>query len=146
MRSSVSIRPITPQDAPVISALMRGLGFDHSADEITRRLNLAPDRTTDPAFLAEGVSNEPVGLLAVHIAPLLFYPQPVARITTIVVAEAARRRGIGRTLVEFALNLAKQAGCDMLELTSGLSRADAHAFYEAVGFQRSALRMTRHID
>ena len=80
MRPSISVRSVTLQDAPVISALMHGLGFDHSVDEITRRLNLAPDRTTDPAVLAEGVSDEPVGLLAVHIAPLLFYPQPLARI------------------------------------------------------------------
>ncbi|MGO4832088.1 GNAT family N-acetyltransferase, partial [Rhizobiaceae sp. 2RAB30] len=69
-----------------------------------------------------------------------------ARITTIVVTETARRRRIGKTWVEFAMHLAKQAGCDTLELTTGLNRAEAHTFYEAVGFQRSALRMTRHID
>lgn len=119
--------------------LMQDLGFDHSADEIRRRLALAPDRTTDQAFLAEMDDGLPVGLMALHIAPLLFYPQPLARITTMVVAATARRRGVGRALVEHAAALARQAGCDRLELTSGTGRADAHAFYAAVGFSPSAL-------
>lgn len=109
MGASVSIRPITPQDAAAISDLMRGLGFEHSIDEIERRLDLVPSRATDPAFLAEDSDHKPIGLLAVHIAPLLFYPAPLARITRIVVTESARRRGIGRALIQFAADLAKQA-------------------------------------
>jgi GNAT superfamily N-acetyltransferase len=124
---------------------MRGLGFDHSIEEIERRLDLAPSRTTDPAFLAEESDHKPVGLLAVHIAPLLFYPAPLARITTIVVTETARRRGIGRALIQFAAELAKRAGCETLELTTGLNREGAHAFYGTLGFQRSGLRMSRQI-
>ncbi|MCB4767645.1 GNAT family N-acetyltransferase [Ancylobacter sp. Lp-2] len=145
MGASVSIRPVTPQDTAAISVLMRGLGFNHSAEEIERRLDLAPSRATDPAFLAENREHGPVGLLAVHIAPLLFYPAPLARITTIVVAEAARRQGIGRALIHFAADLAKQAGCETLELTTGLNREGAHVFYETLGFQRSGLRVSRQI-
>jgi len=144
MARLIDIRPIQAQDAPAISLLMRGMGFEHAIEEIARRLALAPDRRTDPAFLAEQ-RGAPVGLLALHIAPLLFYPQPLARITTIVVAKTARRRGIGRALVEFALAFAKQAGCDTLELTSGLGRTEAHSFYEALGFHLSGVRMACRI-
>ena len=76
-----------------------------------------------------------------HIAPLDFHLQKLARITTIVVAETARRGAVGRTLVEFVWVFAKQAGCARLELTSGLGRTEAHTFYEAVGFYRSGVRM-----
>lgn len=125
---------------------MQGLGFEHSADEIERRLNLAPDRSIDSAYLAETASGRSIGLLAVHIAPLLFYPRPLARITTLVVADDARRRGVGRRLVAFARHLASEAGCDKLELTTGVNRREAHAFYEAVGFRDAALHMTRRIN
>ncbi|MBS7590111.1 GNAT family N-acetyltransferase [Ancylobacter defluvii] len=144
MTELIDIRAIEPHDAPAISVLMRGLGFKHSVEEIARRLALASDRKMDPAFLAEQ-RDAPVGLLALHIAPLLFYPQPLARITTIVVTETARRRGVGRSLVEFARAVAKRAGCDTLELTSGLGRTEAHTFYEAVGFHRSGVRMACQI-
>ncbi|MCB4767838.1 GNAT family N-acetyltransferase [Ancylobacter sp. Lp-2] len=143
MATLVSIRPVTSGDAPAISVLMRGMGFDHSIAEIERRLALAPSRMTDPAFIADDGDQKPVGLLALHIAPLLFYPAPLARITTIVVAETSRREGIGSALVRFAEDLAMRAGCDTLELTSGLYREGAHAFYEARGFQRAGLRMSR---
>ena len=82
----VSIRCVETRDASVIADLMQGLGFGHTADEIERRLNLAPDRSIDPAYLAETASGRSIGLLAVHIAPLLFYPRPLVRITTLVVA------------------------------------------------------------
>ena len=138
----VSIRCVEARDASVIADLMQGLGFKHSADEIERRLELASDRSIDSAYLAETAFGKPIGLLAVHIAPLLFYPRPLARITTLVVADDARRRGVGRHLISFAHHLAQEAGCDKLELTTGLNRVEAQAFYEAVGFRHSALHMT----
>lgn len=140
--SFVSIRRAEAQDASVIADLMQGLGFRHSADEIERRLALAPDRRIDCAYLAETASGRPIGLLALHIAPLLFYPRPLARITTLVVASDARRRGVGRRLIALARHLADEAGCDKLELTTGVDRVEAQAFYEAVGFRHSALHMT----
>ncbi|MCJ2140925.1 GNAT family N-acetyltransferase [Methylobacterium sp. E-066] len=141
----VRVRSIETRDAPVVAVLMRGLGFDPSAEEIERRMRLASRRDVDRAFLAETHGGNALGLIAVHIAPLLFYPQPLARITTLVVAEEARRRGVGRRLIEFAYDLAKKADCDTLELTTGLGRADAHAFYQAQGFHRSAFRLYRRV-
>ncbi|WP_407519341.1 GNAT family N-acetyltransferase [Methylobacterium oryzisoli] len=139
------MRSIETRDAQVVAVLMRGLGFDPSAEEIERRMRLISRRDVDRAFLAETPAGKAVGLIAIHIAPLLFYPRPLARITTLVVAEDARRRGIGHKLVDFAYDLAKEANCDTLELTTGLGRADAHAFYQAMGFQRSAFRLDRRV-
>lgn len=76
MRPSISIRPVTQQDAPAVSGLMQGLGFDHSVDEIAPRLNLAPDRTTDPAFLAISADNEPVGLRRISQYPNIELSSP----------------------------------------------------------------------
>jgi GNAT superfamily N-acetyltransferase len=139
--SDLRIRRADNQDAQAVAGLMRFLGFDPSAGEIERRFELVSDHGLDSAYLAETIG-KPIGLLAVHIAPLLFYPRPLARITTLVVAVDERRRGVGRRLVAFARQLADEAGCDKLELTTGLSRVEAHAFYEAVGFRHSALHMS----
>jgi GNAT superfamily N-acetyltransferase len=105
---------------------------------------LAPDRVTNPALIAEEAGRA-LGLIALHIAPMLFYPMPLARITTLVVGPDHRRRGIGRRLVEAAAAVASDAGCDTLELTTGLHREDAHAFYQSLSFCRAAFGMVRPI-
>lgn len=142
MPSTVQIRPIAPADAPAIARLMQGLGFEHSVAEIGQRLAMAPDRAADPALLAEAEGHA-AGLIALHIAPMLFYPQPLARITTLVVDPAMRRRGIGRALVEAAIALADAAGCGTLELTTALHREEAQAFYRSLGFECTSFRMAR---
>lgn len=141
-RNIVALRSVRPDDAEAIASLMRGLGFDHAPSEIVRRLALSPDRSTDPAILAE-CDGRAVGLLALHIAPLLFYPAPLARITTLVVDKDHRRRGIGKRLVKEAARIARERESYTLELASGGHRSEAHAFYEMVGFERSALRLVR---
>lgn len=120
---------------------MIGMGFSHTAEEISRRWGLVKDHEKDFAILAVECG-APVGIVALHIAPLLFYPNPLARITTLVVDQKSRRQGIGRALVDEALLLARECGCETLELTTSLERKEAHAFYRSIGFENSALKMS----
>jgi aminoglycoside 6'-N-acetyltransferase I len=55
------------------------------------------------------------------------------------------RRGIGRVLVKAGAQAARAAGCDVLELTTGPQREDAHAFYRAIGFSETAKRFSRSL-
>lgn len=143
MCPTFAIRLADVNDAACIARLMIGMGFNHTPKEIERRWALISGEI-DHVFLAEE-GETPVGLLAIHVAPLLFYPEPIARISTLVVEPSKRKQGIGRALVNAAVSLAREAGCDTIELTTGIARKDAHAFYEAIGFQNSALRMSRRI-
>jgi GNAT superfamily N-acetyltransferase len=60
---------------------------------------------------------------------------PWAIVENVVVAEAARRRGVGRALMARAVELAEDAGCYKLQLLSMKHRTDAHAFYRSLGLQ-----------
>lgn len=145
MPAHIRIRSVRPGDMRAIADLMRGLGFNHAVEEITRRWMLIENRASNPALIAEeGQSVR--GLVALHIAPMLFYPHPLARITTLVVDPEHRRRGIGRALLEAAECLAEEAGCDVLELTTGKHRKEAHAFYRSMGFEELAFRMERRLN
>jgi GNAT superfamily N-acetyltransferase len=86
-----------------------------------------------------------LGLLALHSTPSLTYPTGLLRITALVVAEDARGDGIGRALVAFAIETARQAGCEAVELTTGTARTEAHAFYRKLGFDMSSLRFVMKI-
>ena len=61
-----------------------------------------------------------------------------AVIENVVTDEAYRRRGIGKRLMEMAIEFAKSRGCYKVCLLSNSTRAEAHKFYEELGFSGTA--------
>jgi ribosomal protein S18 acetylase RimI-like enzyme len=55
-------------------------------------------------------------------------------------------QGIGRALMAHARDQCKQAGCYKFVLSSNLKRTDAHAFYEAAGFEKHGFSFRVDID
>ncbi|HEV8678331.1 MAG TPA: GNAT family N-acetyltransferase [Stellaceae bacterium] len=51
------------------------------------------------------------------------------------VAAGTRGSGVGRAMLEWAIEECKKRGCGLVQLTSDKRRADAHRFYEALGFR-----------
>ncbi|MCL4825027.1 MAG: GNAT family N-acetyltransferase, partial [Anaerolineales bacterium] len=71
--------------------------------------------------------------------PLVVYRAPTgvrARIEDVVVAEAARGRGVAVELVRRALEIARQKGADGVALTSNPRREPANRLYQKVGFKK----------
>jgi ribosomal protein S18 acetylase RimI-like enzyme len=60
-----------------------------------------------------------------------------AHIEGIRVDRALRGGGIGKALIRHAIELARQRGCVLVQLTSDKRRSDAHAFYRSLGFVAS---------
>ncbi len=61
----------------------------------------------------------------------------VAQIEAVRVAAPLRGRGLGAEMMRWAVERARAAGCVRVQLTSNKERADAHRFYERLGFRRS---------
>jgi GNAT superfamily N-acetyltransferase len=140
----IEIRPCTPEDAPAVSALLGELGYDVSSEAAAERMRRLSRTGLDPTFIA-GEDGRPLGLIALHHCHMIQYPEPVARITALVVYQQARRRGIGRLLIDHALRWAEQRGCELVELTSALNREAAHAFYRDLGFEANSLRFRKSL-
>ena len=60
----------------------------------------------------------------------------VGRLYSLMVAPAARGRGLGETLTREAAGMAARTGCDRLRLEVRASNAPAIALYEKLGFVR----------
>lgn len=92
----------------------------------------------DPArsLLVAELDGRLVGTVDLLIAPnLTHHAQPWALVENVVVAESARRLGVGRTLMLRALEIAREAGCYKVNLISGNERTGAHDFYRSLGFE-----------
>jgi ribosomal protein S18 acetylase RimI-like enzyme len=59
------------------------------------------------------------------------------KIESVHVDPTLRGSGIGATMMRHALVMAREKGIGLLELSSNKNRADAHRFYERLGFARS---------
>jgi ribosomal protein S18 acetylase RimI-like enzyme len=56
-------------------------------------------------------------------------------IEDVIVDENVRRQGIGKALVSYAIDLAKEAGADGVSLTSNPQREAANQLYQSMGFE-----------
>ncbi|WEG15250.1 GNAT family N-acetyltransferase [Alkalihalophilus pseudofirmus] len=50
-------------------------------------------------------------------------------------AASVRGQGVGSELIKWAINRAKQRGCQVIQLTTDKKRPDALRFYERLGFE-----------
>jgi GNAT superfamily N-acetyltransferase len=64
-----------------------------------------------------------------------------AQIESVRVDKNYQNRGIGSERMQWTNKRARERGAHVVQLTTHQSRADAHRFYERLGFKRSHLGM-----
>jgi GNAT superfamily N-acetyltransferase len=132
-------------DAPALSALMEELGYPMTPEQVLTRLHALESHPGAEAFVAE-LRGRVVGYVQCHVFPSLHLTTPAAWLTALVVAKEARGTGIGQQLVVRAEQFVKERGAARLSLSSGLHRSEAHGFYEALGYTRTGVRLTKVFD
>lgn len=58
-------------------------------------------------------------------------------IESVRIASSARGSGLGRLMIQWAVEQCRQRQCRIVQLTSDMARTDAHRFYEQLGFTAS---------
>ena len=91
-------------------------------------------------FIVVIEDNNVVGFLSLVIDFQLHHIGKVATVEELIVSSKYRSNGIGRNLLENAINYAKENKCDVIELTSNFSREAAHRFYEKNGFNKESYK------
>jgi GNAT superfamily N-acetyltransferase len=143
-RDGLAIRAAGPADAPRLAALLTQLGYPVSEDEVSHRLTYWLGDSLSLVIVADR-AGEVAGCLSVHAIPYLERTGRWARIESLVVEESARGAGLGRALVAAAENAASRWGCLAVEVTSSRTRAEAHAFYERMGYRDICGRSARFL-
>lgn len=136
---ATTIREATKDDLPALLELYRELATGEPRVTMTKleavfaRLALYPDYRVYLAHEGDGI----VGTYALCIVDTLGDRcAPEGLVEDVVVAKAARGTGVGRAMMEHAMERCRAAGCYKLVLSSNVTREGAHRFYDALGFER----------
>lgn len=138
------IRAAGVGDSPAVAELVTELGYSTSPEQMAERLRVVEEDSNHAAFVFEspGVVS---GFLGVNVTLAFEFDRPIARIAALVVAEKARRQGVGEVLVAFAERWAAERGCGTIVVSSGLAREGAHRFYEGLGYGRKGFSFTMSV-
>jgi GNAT superfamily N-acetyltransferase len=138
-----SIRLALLSDVPELARLFSELGYEIPLDVLAKRLAAFDSAGEKAIVAADDASSRLLGVATLHVTPVLHRAGPVGRVTALVVDASLRGRGIGRSLMEAAERWTAEQGCVLIEVTSNQRRADAHKFYEGLGYERTSFRFAR---
>jgi GNAT superfamily N-acetyltransferase len=139
------IRGPRPDDAPAITALLGQLGHPAAdAADVPRRVAAILRHPEAKMWVAE-LDGRPVGFATALVITAIHMDGPIAQLTSLVVDEAVRGRGVGARLVAEAEAWAVARGAVRISLTSALHRAPAHAFYEHLGYAKTGVRLAKDL-
>jgi len=133
------IRTAEPADAAVIAELLDQLGYPTTAAEVPERLRRIRSEGRGEVFVSV-VAGEVGGLISVQVGPGLTRSEDAAYVSTLVVAEEIRGKGVGRELLEVAEDYARKHGCPRIVVATANHRSGAHAFYERLGWEWTGRR------
>lgn len=145
MTAAPRVRDATVADAAAIAPLLGELGYPVAAEDLAPRLARMLQRDDQKILIAEDGEGT-LGVLALHVFPMLEYAQDAALITALVITERARGTGVGRMLVVGAEAHARAVGARRFLVTTHNRRAGAHAFYERLGFEFTGRRYVKDVD
>jgi len=139
---TVTFRAASRDDVPAVVALLSddALGRSRETDDP------APYLAAFDAMQAEGANHLIIGTTGdevvacyqiTFISGLSLTASRRAQIEGVRVAGHLRGQRIGEALIGDAEARARAAGCTLLQFTTNKSRADAHRFYDRLGFTPS---------
>ncbi|WP_318208275.1 GNAT family N-acetyltransferase [Streptomyces sp. SJL17-1] len=141
--SDLEIRPATAEDLEAIVAMLADdpLGAQReSPDDLSPYLTAFERLAGDPNqhVVVAVREDKVVGTLQLTVIPGLSRRGTTRSIIEGVRVHADERgSGLGSQLIEWAVTESGRQGCRLVQLTSDITRTDAHRFYERLGFEAS---------
>lgn len=146
----MKIRRAMETDIPAILALYAQLEQDREstvslseAVEIFRRME---SYSNYHIYIAEQ-QGEALGAFSLAIMDnLAHFGAKSGLIEDVVVDEKHRGKGIGKKMMQYAMDLCKKGSCYKACLSSNIKRESAHDFYESLGFQKHGYSFQIKLD
>jgi GNAT superfamily N-acetyltransferase len=149
MADNLMLRAATRADVPAIVSMLADDALGSTREAVTDPLpdsyyRAFADIEGDPnnKIIVACLDDEVVGTLQLTFTPSLSYRGGTrATVESVRTVAALRSHGIGSRLMQHAIALARARGCVLMQLTTHRTRADAHRFYQKLGFQAQHIGM-----
>lgn len=136
VKGRIRLRPARSDDVEDIALMIDYLGYPACPSELKLILS---DILSNPAmklFLAVYTDGKPIGLINLHYLPALRLKGYQVSIEELVVHPDFRGRAVGKKLLNFACEYAKEKRAVRLEVTTSNKRESfRRQFYEKNGFE-----------
>ncbi|OON38777.1 GNAT family N-acetyltransferase [Izhakiella australiensis] len=138
------IRSATTGDCFALSALLAELGYPDNERFIEARVQQLIDHP-DERLLIAADGNNVLGFLSLHFIPQLALAGDFARVSYFCVADGQRSKGAGHQLINAAQEMARERGCDRMELHCHERRTKALGFYAREGYRESSKYLIKYL-
>lgn len=122
------------EDAARIAELCGQLGYPSTREQLDRRLHQVVAHEGNAVMVAETRAGEIAAVLDVFVVWGIT-SDVHAELAAFVVDGRFRSQGIGRLLLGYAEDWAREKGCHEISLRSNVIRERAHGFYENLGYR-----------
>jgi GNAT superfamily N-acetyltransferase len=126
---------LAENDLMFLLELYEQLNPDEGIDEIVAKNTFEHIKSQNIKYFVAKENGKIIASCYLCIIPNLTRGgKSIGFIENVITDSKYRRRGIGRTVMENAIQYAKEHNCYKVLLCSGNARTDAHCFYESIGF------------
>jgi len=147
--SDLVFRPANREDLPIIVRMLAedDLGsqrerFEEPLPESYYKAFDEIERDSNHELMVAEMKGKVVGTLQLMFLPSISYQGGLrAQVESVRVVGKLRNQGIGREMMKWAIERAKERDAHLVQLTSHKSREVAHRFYERLGFSKSHVGM-----
>ena len=143
--AGIVFRPATRDDVPAVVSLLAGDELGATRETVGERVDAAYwaafeaiDADPRNALVVADRAGEVVGCLQLTFIPSLTRRGGErAQIEGVRVHAGLRGAGLGRAMLGWAVDRARERGCRLVQLTTDERRVDAGRFYASLGFRPS---------
>jgi len=105
-------------------------------EDIFEEMNALPNFYLNYIAVDEHKEDKVIGFISIIFYKTLFHKGGTALINELIVSKDYRGKGVGRKLVEQAIQIARQRGMDEIEVGTEEENIDARTFYAKNGFDK----------
>jgi ribosomal protein S18 acetylase RimI-like enzyme len=132
----LTVRRAGVDDAPEVARLLHDFNteFDEPTPDVLALSERADELLADGEITVLLAGKKPDGIALLRFRPSIWTDTLDAYLEELYIAPAKRGRGMGRALLEAAIDTAREAGAAHIDLTTGETDTAARALYKSTGF------------